>query len=79
MATKNIRVEIKGKSPLLMHKYPMEKIDALEKKTPAEQAEFAAYRDAKTKILFIPSLCVQRAFVGSAVFSKGKGRASLTF
>jgi len=77
MATKVIRVEIKGKSPLLMHKFPMEKIEALEKKTPEEQAEIAAYRDADTKILFIPGLCVQRALVNGALFGKGKGRASL--
>jgi hypothetical protein len=77
MATKVIRVEIKGKSPLLMHKYPMEPIEGIDKKSPEEQAEYAAYRDEATKILYIPSLCLQRALVGSAVFSKGKGRASL--
>ena len=77
MATKVIRVEIKGKSPILMHKYPMEKIEALEKKTKEEQAEIAAYRDEDSGILFIPCIAVQRALVNAAMFSKGKGRASL--
>jgi len=47
------------------------------KKTPKEQAEIAAYREEDTGQLFIPGVCIQRSLVGAAVYSKGKGRASL--
>jgi hypothetical protein len=69
-------VSIKGISPLLMHKYPLIPIVALEKKPPADQAELAAYRDPQGK-LYIPGTNIQRALVQGATFSKGKGRASL--
>lgn len=75
--TKNITVTIKGTYGLLMHRYPLEDIEAIEKKTKEEQAEIAAYRDPKTKELYVPGVAVQRALIGGAVFSKGKGRASL--
>ena len=44
MGTRNIKVRIKGISALLMHRYPIEPIEALEKKSKEEQAELAAYR-----------------------------------
>ena len=75
--TKTIRCKITGVSPLMMHAYPLIPIEALEKKTPEEQAEFAAYRVPKTRELCIPSTAMQRALVGGAAYSKGKGRASL--
>lgn len=79
--TKTITVKITGLSPLLMHSYPMVPIEALEKKLPAEQAEYAAYR-IPTGVdhageLCIPSTSMQRALVAGAAYSKGKGRATL--
>jgi len=75
---KQIQVSIKGISPLLMHAYPMTPVEGLEKKTPEEQAEVSAYRTPKTRELHIPSTCIQRALVAGAVYSKGKGRSTLT-
>lgn len=77
MAIKTIDVSIKGKSPLLMHRFPDMEIEALDKKPKEEQAEFAAYRDPETEELYIPGVCIQRSLISSAVYSKGKGRASL--
>lgn len=74
---KQIEIEITGISPLLMHRYPLQPIESLEKKTPEEQAEFAAYRDPHTRNLYIPGDAIQRALVAAATYSKGKGRASL--
>jgi len=74
---KTISVTITGKSALLMHAFPMEPIEALEKKTPAEQAEYAAYRHPETHELYIPGVALQRALVNGATYVKGKGRASL--
>lgn len=79
--TKTITVKITGLSPLLMHAYPLVPIESLEKKTPEVQAEHAAYRIPEgvdhAGELFIPSTALQRALVGGAAYSKGKGRASL--
>jgi hypothetical protein len=72
---KQIAMSIKGLSPLLMHRYPEEPIEALEKKSKDEQARLALYEHAGTP--HIPGRCLQRALVGAASFSKGKGRASL--
>src|SRR5579863_681406 len=77
MATKTIEVAIAGISPLLMHRFPMEPIEAVEKKPKEEQAEIAAYRIPGSKELYIPAQALQRALVNGATFSKGKGRASL--
>ncbi len=76
MATERVEVKIKGISALLMHCFPMTPIEAFEKKSREEQAELAAYRDPDGN-LFIPGLNVQRGLVSAAVYSKGKGRASL--
>ena len=73
---RKVHVRIEGVSPLLMHKFPMVPIEALEKKDPAEQAEYAAYRDGDNQ-LFIPGQAVQRGLIGGAAYSKGKGRGSL--
>jgi len=73
---KTVEATIQGISPLLMHRFSLEPIEALEKRPPEEQAELAAYRDPEGQ-LFIPAIAVQRALVGAATFSKGKGRASL--
>lgn len=69
-------VTIEGLSPLLMHRFPLEPVEALEKRPPEEQAEIAAYRTPEGK-LYIPGVAVQRALVAGATYSKGKGRASL--
>ena len=76
MATKTVVVTIKGISALLMHKFPMVPVEALEKKPPQEQAELAAYRTEDGQ-LYVPGLAIQRALVQGATFSKGRGRASL--
>lgn len=75
--TRVITVEVKGISPLLMHRYPLVPVIAIEKKTSEEQAEIAAYRVPETKELFIPGNAVQRMLANAGLFSKGKGRASL--
>jgi len=90
MTTKAIKTTIKGISPLLMHAFPLVAIEALEKKPAEVQAEHAAYRmpisngDVGTRAagftqpnLYIPGICVQRALIAAATYSKGKGRASL--
>ena len=74
---KQIKCIIKGETPLLMHRFPLEKIEALENKSIEEQAEIAAYRDAETQELYVPGIAFQRALIAGAVFSKGKGRSSL--
>lgn len=74
---KTVNVRVKGLSDLLMHAFPMVPIEAIEKKSPAEQAELSAYRDPETGELYVPSTALQRAFVNGATYSKGKGRGSL--
>lgn len=71
------KVTIEGTSPLMMKRYPMVPIDGFEKKTPQEQAEISSYRIKGSKELYIPGVAIQRALVGAATYSKGKGRASL--
>src|SRR5271169_630749 len=74
---KSVTVTIKGLSPLLMHAFPMVQEPNLDKKTMEEQAEYSAYRNPDTKELYIPAVCLQRALVNAASYSKGKGRSSL--
>lgn len=76
MPTNTVTCSIEGVSPLLMHRFPLEPIEALEKKSPAEQAELAAYRTPESK-LYIPGVNINRALVAGATYSKGKGRATL--
>jgi len=71
------KVTIRGMSPLLMKRYPLEPIEGLEKKPKEEQAELAAYRIPKTGELYIPGDAIQRALINGAAYSKGRGRASL--
>jgi hypothetical protein len=91
MATKKVKVEIEGKSALIMHWFPLEPIEAIEKKTPEEQAEIAAYRipagNDNAGNLYVPGVAVLQALISGATYSKGKfhvgiylkgkGRASL--
>ena len=74
---KRISVTISGTSPILMHRYPLEPIEAIEKKSAEEQARIAAYVIPESGNLYIPGVAVQRALIGAAVYSKGKGRATL--
>ena len=76
---KKIAITIKGLSALIMHQFPLVAIEnpPLEKRSVAEQAELAAYRDPVTGRLYVPGIAVQRAMISSAAYSKGKGRASL--
>jgi hypothetical protein len=69
-------VTIKGISPLLMHSFPMVPIEAMEKKNAQEQAKYAEYRSPDGK-LYLPGMAIQRAMIGAATYSKGKGRGSL--
>jgi len=71
------KITIEGTSPLIMKRYSEVPVEGLEKKPPAEQAEIASYRIPGSKELYIPGQAIQRALVGAAAFSKGKGRASL--
>lgn len=73
---KSVNVSIKGSSPLLMHRFPLEPVEAIDKKPRDEQAELASYR-AADGVLFIPGVNIQRAFVSAATYSKGKGRSTL--
>jgi len=77
MANNRVNVKIRGISPLLMHRFPLEPIQAIEKKSREEQAEIAAYRDGETQELYIPGVAIQRALIAAATYSKGKGRATL--
>lgn len=76
MALKTIWITIQGASPLLMHRFPLEPVEAIEKKTPEEQAEVSAYRTPEGE-LYLPGIALQRALIDGAAYSKGKGRASL--
>lgn len=76
MSIKRIDVTVQGKSALLMHAYPMVPINNIKKKSPAEQAELAAYRDDKGRLYF-PGVNVCRAIIAGAAYSKGKGKSSL--
>jgi hypothetical protein len=73
---KMVEVELKGTSPLLMHRYPLAPVEAIEKLPPQEQAELSAYRTPDGD-LYVPGVALQRCLVGAAAYSKGKGRASL--
>lgn len=76
MGVRKISATIKGLSPLLMHRFPLEPVIAIEKKTKEEQAEIAAYRTPDDE-LYIPAVALQRCLIAAATYSKGKGRATL--
>lgn len=76
MGIQRVHVTIEGLSALLMHRFPMEPVEALEKKSKEEQAEVAAYRTPEGE-LYVPGVAIQRALIGGATYSKGKGRSSL--
>jgi hypothetical protein len=77
MATNKVEVTIKGISPLMMHAFPLHQPEGMDKMTPEELAEIAAYRDCDSGELYIPGVAIQRCLVQAATYSKGKGRASL--
>ena len=74
---KRIQVKIEGIHAMLMHKYPMAPIDGLDKKPPIEQAEIALYQHPDGTI-YVPSINVQRCLTKAGIYSKGKGRSTLT-
>jgi hypothetical protein len=74
---KHIDITLKGISPLLQHAFPMEPIEALDKKTKEVQAEHACYRDPKTKELYIPGIAIQRALIAGAGYVKWRRNSSL--
>lgn len=72
---KQAKATIRGLSPLLMHRFPMEPVEAIDKKSPEEQARLSLYeRDGAP---FIPGVNVHRMLIAAAAYSKGKGRATL--
>ena len=73
----SIEVTIKGISPLLMHRFPMDAQEGISKMNPQDQAELSAYRNPETKALYVPGVNIQRCMVKGAGFVKGKGRATL--
>jgi hypothetical protein len=76
--SQKVEVSIKGLPPgIMMHRFPLEPIVGLEKKTKEEQAEYSAYRNAESGELYIPGPALQQALVAAATYSKGKGRGSL--
>lgn len=77
MSMKTLNVKIKGKSALLMHRFPMEEIKGIEKMKKEQQAEISAYRVPGSKELYIPAVALQRCLVNAAVYTKGRGRASM--
>lgn len=76
MARKFISCTLKSLSPLLMHKYPMIELEAADKKTPEENAEYVAYRTPDGE-LYIPGINIQRALIAGASYIKGKGRSTM--
>lgn len=72
-----VQVQITGISALLMHAFPLVPVEAYEKLPAEQQAELGAYRDPDTRMLYIPGAAFQRALVGAASYSKGKGRSTL--
>lgn len=60
-----------------MHRFPLDPIQGIEKKSKEEQAEISAYRDEETGGLYIPGVAIQRALIAAATYSKGKGRSTL--
>jgi len=73
-----IQVTLKGITPLLMHRFPLDPIEAIEKQPAEVQAEQAAYRHPETGELYIPAVAIQRALIAGGNFVKGKGRGSMT-
>jgi len=74
---KTVKVTLRGKSALLMHAFPMEPIEGLDKKPAEEQAELALYRLPDGQ-LYVPGVNLSRTLIASGAFSKGKGRGSLS-
>jgi hypothetical protein len=50
MATKGATTTITGQTALLMHAFPMQPIEAIEKKSPEEQAKLSLYLDPDGRI-----------------------------
>jgi len=52
MVSERVETRIRGISPLLMHRFPIEPVAAIEKKSQEEQAEIAAYRKTSGGALY---------------------------
>lgn len=74
---KKVLVRIQGTSPLLMNRFNAISPDDFKKMVAEEQVKWAEYRDPETEELYVPGIAIQRCLVNAAVYSKGKGRASL--
>jgi hypothetical protein len=73
----SITIRIKGISPLLMCRFPMEPVEGISKMSKEMQAEQSAYRIPDSKELYIPGTAVQKCITSAAAYSKGKGRGTL--
>jgi len=69
-SSEEVTVTIKGISPLMMHAFPMQPIEKLEKRPPEEQAELAAYRDPDTSNLYVPAEAVRQSLIAAAAYTK---------
>jgi len=74
---KAVTITVCGQSPLLMHRFPMEPVQSIEKLAPEEQAELAAYRIPGSGNLYVPGVNMWSSIVEGAAYVKGKGRASM--
>jgi hypothetical protein len=84
---KRVEVKIKGRSPLLMHRFGEDERTRIQEGgqiagpvTPETKAEAAAYRlpsNGKPGNLYIPATNLWRALVSAASYEKGRGRATL--
>lgn len=55
-----VKITIKGSSPLLMNRFPLDQQESMSKKPPADQAEIAAYRESDSQELYVPGINIQR-------------------
>jgi len=78
--SKKVSVRIKGISPMLMHRFPMEEIKGQDKMSREDQAEISAYRvESKSGKgeLYVPGPAIQQCLNAGAAYVKGKGRSTL--
>lgn len=78
MSIQSVNCTIEGISPLLMNAFPLYDLErGWEKWDKDKQAAISEYRDPDTEKLYIPGVAVHRCLINAAVYSKGKGRATL--
>lgn len=69
-----VNIKITGITPLLMNRFPMEEIKAIEKKPVEEQLEICAYRvptdDDSLGELYIPGECIRKSIQNGVSMSR---------